>query len=33
MLRELRDKRGLDLDRVSKVDVIHGRMIVEYRDG
>ncbi|HUI02579.1 MAG TPA: Coenzyme F420 hydrogenase/dehydrogenase, beta subunit C-terminal domain [Acidimicrobiales bacterium] len=33
MLRELRDKRGLDLDRVSKVDVIHGKMIVEYRDG
>lgn len=33
MLRELRDKRGLDLDRVSKVDVIHGRMIVEYADG
>ncbi len=33
MLRELRDKRGLDLERVSKVDVIHGRMIVEYRDG
>jgi coenzyme F420 hydrogenase subunit beta len=32
-LRELRDKRGVDLDRVSKVDVIHGRMIVEYRDG
>ena len=33
MLRELRDQRGVDLDRVSKVDVIHGRMIVEYRDG
>jgi coenzyme F420 hydrogenase subunit beta len=33
MLRELRDKRGVDLDRVSKVDVIHGRMIVEYADG
>jgi coenzyme F420 hydrogenase subunit beta len=32
-LRELRDKRGVDLDRVSKMDVIHGRMIVEYRDG
>jgi coenzyme F420 hydrogenase subunit beta len=32
-LRELRDRRGVDLDRVSKVDVIHGRMIVEYRDG
>ncbi len=33
MLRELRDKRGVDLERVEKVDVIHGRMIVEYRDG
>jgi coenzyme F420 hydrogenase subunit beta len=33
ILRELRDKRGLDLERVSKVDVIHGRMIVEYADG
>ena len=30
-LRELRDKRGVDLDRVSKMDVIRGRMIVEYR--
>ena len=33
ILRELRDRRGLDLDRVSKVDVIHGRMFVEYTDG
>ena len=33
MLRELQDKRGVDLDRVGKVDVIHGRMIVEYLDG
>ena len=33
MLRELRDRRGVDLDRVAKVDVIHGRMLVEYRDG
>src|SRR6202034_3819620 len=32
-LRELRDRRRVDLDRVSKVDVIRGRMIVEYRDG
>ncbi len=32
-LRELRDKRGVDLDRVSKMDVIRGRLIVEYRDG
>jgi coenzyme F420 hydrogenase subunit beta len=33
ILRELEAKRGVDLDRVSKVDVIRGRMIVEYRDG
>jgi coenzyme F420 hydrogenase subunit beta len=33
MLQLLRDERGIDIDRVSKVDVIHGRMIVEYRDG
>lgn len=33
MLQLLRDERGVDLDRVSKVDVIRGRMIVEYRDG
>lgn len=33
MLRLLRDDRGIDLERVSKVDVIHGRMVVEYRDG
>jgi coenzyme F420 hydrogenase subunit beta len=33
ILRELEQKRGIDLDRVSKVDVIRGRMIVEYRDG
>jgi len=33
ILRELRDRRRVDLDRVSKVDVIRGRMIVEYRDG
>lgn len=32
-LRELRDKRGVDMERVGKVDVIHGRMIVEYLDG
>lgn len=32
-MRELRDKRGVDLGRVSKMDVIRGRMIVEYRDG
>jgi len=33
ILNELERKRGVDLDRVSKVDVIRGRMIVEYRDG
>ena len=33
ILRELRDRRKVDLDRVSKVDVVRGRMIVEYRDG
>jgi coenzyme F420 hydrogenase subunit beta len=33
ILRELRDRRGVDLDRVAKVDVIRGKMIVEYRDG
>jgi len=33
VLRELRDRRGIDLDRVDKIDVIRGRMIVEYRDG
>jgi coenzyme F420 hydrogenase subunit beta len=33
MLQLLRDDRGIDIERVSKVDVIHGRMIVEYRDG
>lgn len=33
VLRELRDRRGIDLERVGKIDVIRGRMIVEYRDG
>ncbi|HWC38827.1 MAG TPA: Coenzyme F420 hydrogenase/dehydrogenase, beta subunit C-terminal domain, partial [Acidimicrobiales bacterium] len=33
MLRELRDERGLLLSQVGKVDVIHGRMIVEDREG
>jgi len=33
MLRALRDERGVDLDRVGRVDVIHGRLQVEYRDG
>ena len=33
MLELLERDRGVDLGRVSKVDVIRGRMIVEYRDG
>ncbi len=33
MLRELRDERGLLLSQVGKVDVIHGRMIVEDKEG
>ena len=33
MLQLLAEDRGIDLERVSKVDVIRGRMIVEYRDG
>ena len=33
MLRELRDNRGLDLAEVERVDVIHGKLIVEDRNG
>lgn len=33
ILRELMQDRRVDMERVSKVDVIRGRMIVEYRDG
>jgi coenzyme F420 hydrogenase subunit beta len=33
MLQLLEKDRGIDLERVSKVDVIRGKMIVEYRDG
>lgn len=33
MLRELRDKRGLNLAQVGRVDVIHGKMVVEDRAG
>jgi coenzyme F420 hydrogenase subunit beta len=33
MLRELRDRRDLDLSRVGKVDVIHGRMLAWDLDG
>ncbi len=32
-LRELRDKRDVDLQQVEKVDVVNGRLIVEYRGG
>ncbi len=33
MLRQLRDRRGVDLERVSKVDVVRGRLVVHYKDG
>jgi coenzyme F420 hydrogenase subunit beta len=33
MVQELSEKRGLSLDDIGKVDVIHGRMIVEDRSG
>jgi coenzyme F420 hydrogenase subunit beta len=33
ILQLLRDDRAVEIERVSKVDVIRGRMIVEYRDG
>lgn len=33
MLRELRDQRGIDLDRVGRVDVIRGRLIVDDIEG
>ncbi|HYZ97536.1 MAG TPA: Coenzyme F420 hydrogenase/dehydrogenase, beta subunit C-terminal domain [Acidimicrobiales bacterium] len=33
MLRELRERRGLDLDRVGRVDVIRGRLVVDDTDG
>ena len=33
MHEELKQRRGIDLNRVSKVDVTRGRLIVEYRDG
>jgi coenzyme F420 hydrogenase subunit beta len=33
MLQLLQQDREIDIERVSKVDVIRGRMIVEYRDG
>lgn len=33
MLRELRDERGLDLDAIGRVDVLHGKLIVEDHQG
>jgi len=33
ILRELEQRRGVDLKRVAKLDVTEGRMILEYRDG
>lgn len=33
MLLELRDRRGIDLDDVGRVDVIRGKLIVEDRNG
>ncbi|MGH9298756.1 MAG: Coenzyme F420 hydrogenase/dehydrogenase, beta subunit C-terminal domain, partial [Acidimicrobiales bacterium] len=33
MVRDLHDERGVDLAQVGKVDVTHGRMIVEDRSG
>jgi len=33
MLRELRDRRGIDLADVGKVDVVHGQMVVDDTEG
>jgi coenzyme F420 hydrogenase subunit beta len=33
MLEEIRDKRGVDLEEVGRVDVIRGKLIVEDREG
>ena len=33
ILQELRDRRRIDLARVAKIDVVRGRLVVEYRDG
>jgi coenzyme F420 hydrogenase subunit beta len=33
MVRELQHRRGVDLARVGKVDVVHGRLVVTDRDG
>ena len=33
MLEEVRDKRGVDLDEVGRVDVIRGKLIVQDKSG
>jgi len=33
MLEEIRDKRGIDLDKVGRVDIIRGKMIVQDLEG
>jgi coenzyme F420 hydrogenase subunit beta len=33
VLHELRDRHGIDLKRVAKIDVVRGRLVVEYRGG
>lgn len=33
MLTELRDKRGIDLEEVARVDILHGKLMVDSRDG
>jgi coenzyme F420 hydrogenase subunit beta len=33
IVKELQRTRGVDLDRVTKIDVVRGRLIVEYADG
>jgi coenzyme F420 hydrogenase subunit beta len=33
MLEEIRDKRGVDLDNVGRVDIIRGKMVVQNLDG
>ena len=33
MLTELRDNRGIDLEDVARVDILHGKLMVDARDG
>jgi coenzyme F420 hydrogenase subunit beta len=33
MLTELRDQRGIDLDEVARVDILHGKLMVDSHDG